>query len=701
MSEHPQTIETKPEGRASDNGQPLPDALPIVLTDSPVTSRRPVLRILTALALVATLVVGLLAGAHWHERIRGWFGHGGHDHGGSASSAAAATKQLWTCGMHPQVIQDKPGNCPICGMALEPLKSDATAGAAQASGERKIKYWWDPMMNPPYISDKPGKSPMGMDLVAVYEDEVSGGTAITIDPAVVQNMGVRVAQVGQGPIRRTVRAVGYLEQAQPRIHDVNLRVSGWVEKLHADTEGMLVKQGQPLFELYSPEVQVAVEELITARRAVEALPAEADETARKTADVLVGAARRKLEQWGLEQSQIEELAKLDKAPRTVAFLSPITAEVTEKMVVQGAMVKMGERALRLVDRSLLWLDAQVYAQDLPFIQLGQKATATLEAMPGRQFQGEIVFIHPQVDPMVRTVRVRMALANPDLSLRPGMFATATITAQLLDKALLVPREAILDTGTRQVVFVALERGHFEPRKLKTGPAGDDGSVQVLSGLAPGETVVTSGQFLMDAESRMKEAIQKHLNDKLLAKTPPAEHQGHGPSTPAPPADAHQGHETTNAPAQAGPIAGSPQWRSAVDATVAAYLKLSDVLGAVQKEDKPIDVAELCQAATALEQQAETDPQRALAQSILKSAQALVKQPLDRQREGFKPVSDAVVALVKASPPSHKVAPKLFVLYCSMAKGQWLQASETKANPYYATSMKQCAEVRETIGTVQQ
>lgn len=250
-------------------------------------------------------------------------------------------------------------------------------------------------------------------------------------------MGVRVAKVTKGPVIRTIRAVGYLQQAQPLIHDVNLRV------------------------------------------------------------ILVQTARRKLEQWGLQPAQIDQLETLQQAPRTVTFLSPVTAEVSEKMVVQGAMVKMGERALSLVDRSVLWLDAQVYAQDTAFVKLGQKMTATVEGIPGKEFDGEVVFINPQVDTATRTTTVRLAVPNPELLLRPGMFATATMRSQLTDETLLVPREAILDTGTRQVVFVSVGEGHFEPRKVKTGNSSEDGFVQVLSGLQAGELAVTSGQFLMD------------------------------------------------------------------------------------------------------------------------------------------------------------------------------------------------------------
>jgi hypothetical protein len=221
-------------------------------------------------------------------------------------------------------------------------------------------------------------------------------------------------------------------------------------------------------------------------------------------------------------------------------------------------------------------------------------------------------------------------------------------------------------------------------------------VQVLSGLAPGETVVTSGQFLMDAESRMKEAIQKHLNDKLLSTKPEraAEHQGREASTKAS-TDTHQGHGEARVPT-AHIIAGSAEWRSGVDAAVTGYLRLSDALGSVQKENTPLDLGGLRQAATMLAKYADTQMQKSLAQSVQSTVEPLMNQPLDKQREGFKQLSDAMIALIDVSPPSQEVAAKLFVYYCPMAKGQWLQASAEMANPYYATHMKQCGEVKRTI-----
>ena len=495
------------------------------MTDT--TTRRATHRTGLRLALVAltALVVGLAIGARWHAAIGGWIG------GASAATGLQATapKQLWTCSMHPQVLQDHSGPCPICGMQLVPVKNHGTEPAAAPAGrgaarvgegERKVKYWWDPMMSPPFISAGPGKSPMGMDLVPVYEDEVVAGEAVTIDPVVVQNMGVRVATVDAGPLHRAVRAVGYLREPEPRRHEVNLRVSGWIEHLYADTDGMDVSEGQPLFDLYSPEITVGVEELIAARRARDAELTSRQVGVSSPASRLYDAALAKLRRWGLDDEQIGRLAAMEAAPRTVAITSPISGHVIEKRVVEGAAVEAGQLALTLSDRSTMWLDVAVFESDLPVVTIGQPARASLDAVPGRDFEGQVTFIHPHVDEMTRTALIRIQLDNSDRLLRQGMYATALIESEAVPNAIQVPREAILDSGERQIAFVSLGGGRFEPRRLALGAPGEGGMVQVLSGLVPGETVVTSGQFLLDSESRLREAIAKQLSEGLLV--PPRE-----------------------------------------------------------------------------------------------------------------------------------------------------------------------------------
>lgn len=381
---------------------------------------------------------------------------------------ADAEKPLWTCGMHPEVIRDEPGLCPICHMKLTPLGNESSAGP---------------------------------------------GGAIRIDPVIVQNVGIRVAVVRRADVARGIRATGTLEEAESNVHDVNLRVSGWVERLYADTVGMHVEAGAPLFELYSPELQVAVDELIASRRG-----SEADGAAGARA-MLVQATRRKLERYGLRSSEIDRLAVLPQAPRTVTFTSPVTGHVTERRVVAGAAVQAGERVLRIVDHSTLWLDAQVHPEDLPLVALGTTLTARIEGARGGDVEGVVGFVHPHVDPRTRTATVRARIPNPDLSLRPGMYATVRIAATVATDALVVPREAVIDTGTRQLLFVAADGGRFEPREVSVGETGDDGVVEVRRGVTEGERVVTSGQFLLDAESRTQEAIRKHLAERAPAGAP--------------------------------------------------------------------------------------------------------------------------------------------------------------------------------------
>jgi membrane fusion protein, copper/silver efflux system len=392
--------------------------------------------------------------------------------------AAAEEKQLYTCGMHPQVIRDHPGTCPICGMELTPLRR----------------------------SEAPSAGPQ----------------TLVIDPAIVQNMGVRVARAEEGPLRRTIRAFGRLAEAEPNQRDVNLRVSGWVEKLYADTEGMHVQAGEPLFDLYSPELQVAAEELIAARRASEAIGAgsRGDDAGRRAADALVATAERKLVLLGIPPAKARELGRLAKAPRTVTFTSPITGHVVEKPIVEGSAIEAGTRALRIVDHSSLWLDVALFEQQLPFIRIGQPVRATVLAFPGQEFRGTLDFLHPHVDMETRATIGRVVVTNDVLQLRPGMFATAEIDAEIAPRALLVPLDAVIDTGKEQVVFVARPQGHFEPRRVVRGPSGSDGRVQILSGLAAGEQVVTSGQFLLDAESRFREAVAKFLDKDLLVDAAP-------------------------------------------------------------------------------------------------------------------------------------------------------------------------------------
>jgi Cu(I)/Ag(I) efflux system membrane fusion protein/cobalt-zinc-cadmium efflux system membrane fusion protein len=422
----------------------------------------------------------------------------------TTAQPTAQTKKLWHCGMHPQVIREEPGNCPICHMALTPIGSGGASGSK--SGERKILYWWDPMLGPSSISDHPGKSAMGMDMVPVYGDQ--GGPTVTIDPLVVQNMGVRTATVTRGPLNKTVRTVGQLMLPEPGMHDVSLKVGGWIDKLYADQDGMHVNQGEPLFELYSQELQVAEQELIAAVKSEKTLGAEASANLHREGASLIDSAKRKLRLWDVAEQDIDAIAKAEQPPKDVPFRSPASGHIEEKMIVQGSAVQPMMKLMRVVDHTKMWLEAQVYQDQIPVVKLGQDVVASVDGIPGRTWKGTITFMYPHLDHATRTLAVRMTVDNPDFELKPGMYATAEIITRPINDAIQVPREAVIDTGTRQIAFVAEGDGHFSPRKVKVGLAGDDDKVQIIEGLAPGEMVVTSGQFLMDVESRTIEATQK-------------------------------------------------------------------------------------------------------------------------------------------------------------------------------------------------
>jgi membrane fusion protein, copper/silver efflux system len=417
----------------------------------------------------------------------------------SVTSPGSSQKQLWTCLMDPQIVQDHPGLCPICKMPLTPLNRPAPSGELLqpvANSQRQILYYWDPMLGPSSISSKPGKSAMGMDMVPVFKDEVSAGTTVQIDPAVVQNMGVRTALVTRGPLQKTVRTVGMLSIPESAQFDVNLRINGWIEKLYANQEGMHVHKGDALFDIYSPDLQVAEEELIVAAGA-----------AKNDSQNLLDSARRKLSLLGVADQDINAIAKSTTPPPTVPFRSPADGEVEEKMVSQGSAVQSGMKILRIEDHSKLWLTAQVYEQQASVVKLGQSIEASFDSLPGT-FKGTIDFIYPHLDPATRTVMVRATLDASDHQLKPGMYATTNIITKPIADALIVPREAVIDTGTRQIVFVAMGDGHFDPRIVHMGLSGDDDQVQILDGLKEGETVVTSGQFLLDVTSRTQEALEK-------------------------------------------------------------------------------------------------------------------------------------------------------------------------------------------------
>ncbi len=440
----------------------------------------------------------------------------GCDRGDTATQSGSKEKTLYTCGMHPQVVQDTPGNCPICGMKLTPIPKRAGAGAANASaasGERKIKYYKS-TMNPGEMKPEPGKDSMGMDMVPVYEDEAATAesSAIAVDPVTTQNMGIRTAIVTRGPLRRAIRTVGTIDYNETALADVTTKFKGWIEKLYVNATGQLVMKGDPLFEIYSPELYSAQVEYL--------LATDPSNKASVGSDSLKTSALTKLKFFDISDEQIAELEKTRQATKTVRIVAPQDGFVVEKMVVQGQMVDSGMKIYRLADLGLVWVQAQIYEQDLVYLKLGQEATVTLSYLNDREFRGRVTYIYPNVDEKTRTAKVRMEFHNPGYFLKPGMFATVKVVSELEPSTLLVPDMAILRSGEKTTVFVALDGGKFDPRTVTLGPQAEDDLYQVLSGLNEGERIVTSGQFMLDSESQLREAIQKMMKPKEAApKTP--------------------------------------------------------------------------------------------------------------------------------------------------------------------------------------
>ncbi len=428
----------------------------------------------------------------------------------TATAAPAAKKErkikYWVSPMDPGFVQNKPGKAP-CGMDLVPVYEEEPA----APTKRKIKYWVA-SMDPTYIRDKPGKSPMGMDLVPVYEDEAGAKQegVIAVDPRVIQSMGVRTAKAEVKDLSRTIRAVGQVTYDERRLTVVNTKLSGWVERLYVKATGDPIRKGQNLLSLYSPDLVTTQEEFLLALKNLQAMEKSGIKEFQEGGRRLLAASRQRLKYWDIPNSQIATLERTGEVKKTLTLVSPVNGIVIKRMVTQGQMVQAGMSLLEVADLSTVWVEADIYEYELPWVKVGQAATMTLTYLPGQTFRGKVQYIYPFLKKSTRTARVRLAFPNPRLKLKPDMYAQVEIASPMKEATVVIPGEAVMDTGEKQHVFLALGQGRFAPKEIKVGVRGNDGLVQVLSGLKGGEEVVTSAQFLLDSESRFREAIAQML-----------------------------------------------------------------------------------------------------------------------------------------------------------------------------------------------
>lgn len=404
----------------------------------------------------------------------------GHD-----TARAAEEETLYTCSMHPFIIQKEPGTCPICGMDLVPVR--------RSGGPKKNE---------------------------------AASSIITIDPATQQNIGVRTAVVERRNLSRTIRTVGIVGYDETGQYSVNTKTDGWIEKLYVNQTGESVRKGQHLLDIYSPDLVAAQQEFLLAVRNNAVLADNPFPEIAAGAANLLQAARKRLEYWDISQEQINALEKNGEIKKTLSLYAGHRGIVTRKAVNEGAFVKAGTELFQLSDISHVWIYADIYEYELPWVKEGQEALVYFP-YPRDPIRGRVATIYPYVEAKTRTVKARVDVDNTDLALKPDMYVNVVLEGQGAMDALTVPSEAVLRSGQMETVFVALGDGRFDPRPVKTGLESDDGYFQIIEGLHEGEKIVTSAQFMLDSESKLREAVQKFMPNTPDAAPPEAP----GPAEP--------------------------------------------------------------------------------------------------------------------------------------------------------------------------
>ena len=384
------------------------------------------------------------------------------------------------CPMHPTYVSDRPGDCPICNMRLDPRPKPAAAPAAS-----------DPHAGHAGDADRTATG-------------IPGRATVTLDARGRALAGVQVAVAENAQLERSVRTVGTVLADESRVQHIHVKTSGFVERLYIRTTGQFVRRGEPAFELYSPELVASQEEYLRVLQAARELSQSSLADARRDAEDLARAARRRLELFDVPDAFIAEIEKSGTAQRTVTMRAHAGGWVIDKNVVEGDQVEPATVLYTVADLSRVWVEAQFYENEAHLLHPGRSAHVTIPHDPGLRLAGKVAFIYPYVQPTSRTLAVRFEFANPDLLLKPGMFVDVSLDIAAED-GVVVPESAVLDTGERQIVFVVLPGHRFEPREVRAGPRSD-GRVHILAGVAAGDSVVVRANFLLDSESRLRGAL---------------------------------------------------------------------------------------------------------------------------------------------------------------------------------------------------
>jgi len=402
-------------------------------------------------------------------------------------------KKLYHCPMHPTYISEKPGECPICGMSLVKVEED------KPLLKRKIMY--RSTMNPNEVSEKPGKDSMGMDMEPFEVEEgprtstVEERSIIKISPEKQQIIGVKTGVVERKPLQKIIRTVGKIDYIEPELAFINTKFEGWIEKLYIDYSGQFVKKGEPLAEVYSPEIVSTQQEYLLVFNTYKSQEKSGIIGQTSSDFSLLESSRQRLKLWDITDAQIKKLEQIGEIKKTLTFYSPVNGFVIEKNVIQGQKIMAGENLYKIADISKVWIYGNIYESEIPLVKNGQEVDITLSYLLGEAFKGRVSYVYPYLDTETRTNKIRIEVDNPDFKLKPGMYANIEVNVNFGTK-LAIPVGALLDSGEMKIV-------------------------EVLEGVVEGEKVVTSATFLIDSESSLKAAIAQ------MGEPSGGSHAGHG------------------------------------------------------------------------------------------------------------------------------------------------------------------------------